>query len=318
MTLDWMNMGNWFPPSPEGGRRLTVPRRCVFLSPPLIWSWGCSVPRRAPGSLSCFPVLPAPAQSERGGSGAGPRVGICCGWEGVSVWNCKDEFFRPGRVGHWGCLHAAGRPLAQWSNTFLRACCCMQGCCLPCLAWLRAGRLAPGGEMLSPSCSLGSEGEEVESPGCFWEKSSLMWGACLLQVGFVSSLVSLLFFACFYFQDTLVWQSHLFSPDLCSGSVPSSWLWWKTTNFPSPFSFQQQGRVDRLAEQSSGSNESSEGGSCLASQGWPVLPSGVLAAPQRQGALRELCTQGDGVCEGGCRADLGGRCCAGVVVLVLL
>lgn len=51
--------------------------------------------------------------------------------------------------------------------------------------------------MLSPSCSLGSEGEEVESPGCFWEKSSLMWGACLLQVGFVSSLVSLLFFACF-------------------------------------------------------------------------------------------------------------------------
>lgn len=40
-------------------------------------------------------------------------------WVGGSVWNCKDEFFRPGRVGHRGCLHAAGRPLAQWSNTFL-------------------------------------------------------------------------------------------------------------------------------------------------------------------------------------------------------
>lgn len=155
------------------------------------------------------------------------------------MWNCKDEFFRPGRVGHRGCLHAAGRPLAQWSNTFLRACCCMQGCCLPCLAQLRAGRLAPGGVMSSPSRSLGSEGEEVESSGCFWEKSSLMWGARFLQVGFVPSFLSLLFFARFYLQNTLVWQSHLLSSGLCPGSVTSSWLGWKTTHFPSPFSFQQ-------------------------------------------------------------------------------
>lgn len=53
--------------------------------------------------------------------------------------NCKDKFFRPEGVGHWLCLHGAGRPLAQWSNTFLGACCCMQRC-LPCLA-VAAGRL---------------------------------------------------------------------------------------------------------------------------------------------------------------------------------
>ena len=57
--------------------------------------------------------------------------------------NCKDEFFQPGRVGHRSCLHAAGRPLAQWSNTFLRACCCTQRC-LPCLT-PAAGRLTRSG-----------------------------------------------------------------------------------------------------------------------------------------------------------------------------
>lgn len=182
MALDWMNVGNWFPPMQKEEGVWLSPDNPFSSQPHLVWRWGWSVPRRAPGSLSCFPVLPGPARSGRGGGAAGLRVGICCGWEGGSVWNCKDEFFRPGRVGHRGCLHAAGRPLAQWSNTFLRACCCMQGCCLPCLAWLRAGRLAPGGEMLSPSCSLGSEGEEVKSPGCFWEKSSLMWGACFSRL----------------------------------------------------------------------------------------------------------------------------------------
>lgn len=99
----------------------------------------------------------------------------------------------------------------------------MQGCCLPCLAWLRAGRLTLGGEMLSPSCSV----EEVESPGCFWEKSSVMWGDCFLQVGFDPSFLS--FFAWFYLQNTL-WQSHLLFPISAQG--PSSWLQWKNHSLP--------------------------------------------------------------------------------------
>lgn len=87
-------------------------------------------------------------------------------------------------------------------------------------------------------------------------------GGLLLQVGFVPSLLLLLFFACFYLQ---VWQSHLLSPDLCAGSVPSSWLQWKTIHFPSPFCFWQQeeppceGQVDEPAEQSSVNNGSFEG-----------------------------------------------------------
>lgn len=93
----------------------------------------------------------------------------------------------------------------------------MQGCCLPCLAWLRAGRLAPGGEMVSPSCSLGSEGEEVESPGCFWEKSSLMWGACLLRVGFVPSLL-------FSFRPVFSSRTHWCGRATCSALVSAQGL----------------------------------------------------------------------------------------------
>lgn len=173
--------GELVPAHAEGGRRLAVPRQSLFLSAPSRVALGLVRSEKSPWLSQLLPGAPGP-----GPVGKGRRCcWAACGyllWEGGSVWNCKDEFFRPGRVGHRGCLHAAGRPLAQWSNTFLRACCCMQGCCLPCLAWLRAGRLAPGGEMLSPSCSLGSEGEEVKSPGCFWEKSSLMWGACFSRL----------------------------------------------------------------------------------------------------------------------------------------
>lgn len=152
----------------------------------------------------------------------------------------------------------------------------------------------------------------MESPSCFWEKSSLMWGACLLQVSFVPSLLSILFIPCFYLQNTMVWQRHLLSPDLCPGSVPSNWLCWKTTHFPSPFSFWQQeepsfdGQVDRPAEQSSGSNESSE-----RTHSW--LPRDALFClqepwqPHSVRALRELCKHGDEVCEGGWSAGLGGH-----------
>lgn len=48
-------------------------------------------------------------------------------------------------------------------------------------------------------------------------------------------------------------------------------------------------------------------GLVLGFPGVPCLPSGALAAPQRQGALRELCRQGDEVCEGGWRAGLEGQ-----------
>lgn len=136
--------------------------------------------------------------------------------------------------------------------------------------------------MLSPSCSLGSEGEEVESPGCFWEKSSLMWGACLLQVGFVPSLLSLLFFCLFLAPEHTGVAEPPALPNLCPGSVSSSWLCWKTTHFPSSFSFREQeeppceGQMDKPVDQSSSSNESSRGGLML---GFPVMPSGALAAP---------------------------------------
>lgn len=52
--------------------------------------------------------------------------------------------------------------------------------------------------------------------------------------------------------------------------------------------------------------------------GMPSPAFRSIGSPTKcQGALRELCRQGDEVCEGGWRAGLRGRCCAGVVVLVL-
>lgn len=208
--------------------------------PHLVWRWGWSVPRRAPGSLSCFPVLPAPvlAQSERRGGGAGLHVGICCGWEGV-CGTAKTSFSDlEGWVTGGVCMLLAGPLPSGVTHSCEHVAACRAAACH---AWLSCGQVGSlrGGVMSSPSCSLGSEGEEVESSGCFWEKSSLMWGAGFLQVGFVPSFLSLLFFARFYLRNTLVWQSHLLSSGLCPGSVTSSWLGWKTTHFPSPFSFQQ-------------------------------------------------------------------------------
>lgn len=89
--------------------------------------------------------------------------------------------------------------------------------------------------------------------GCFWEKSALMWGGCLLQADF-GALFPLCFFSplCFYLQERApralqlpagahwcgTWGS-LLSLDLCPVSVCSSSLGGKPLpfHFPSMFPF---------------------------------------------------------------------------------
>lgn len=106
-----------------------------------------------------------------------------------------------------------------------------------------SGCLAPGRGLSPPAWGGGA------AWGCFWEKSALMWGGCLLQADF-GALFPLCFFppcafTCRRAPRALqlpagahwcgTWGS-LLSLDLCPVSVCSSSLGGKTTSLPLPFS----------------------------------------------------------------------------------
>lgn len=164
MALDWMNMGNWFPPiQKEEGVSLS-PDNPFSSHPHLVWRWGWSVPRRAPGSLSCFPVLPdlVPAQSERGGGGAGLHVGICCGWEGV-CGTAKTSFSDlEGWVTGGVCMLLAGPLPSGVTHSCERVAACRAAACHDWLGCGQAGLL---------------QGERCCPPPAHWGLRGRRWRA---------------------------------------------------------------------------------------------------------------------------------------------
>lgn len=126
-----------------------------------------------------------------------------------------------------------------------------------CRAWRR--RRACSGGMSSRVVRTGvCWGRRGTAWGCLWEKSSLMWAVCLLQADFVALLPLCFYFFfspfCFYLQEGALRalqlhsgahrcrkRGNVLSLDLCSVSVSSSWLGWKTTSLGSERSRPGQG-----------------------------------------------------------------------------
>lgn len=164
MALDWMNVGNWFPPCPEGGRRLAVPRRYVFLSPPPGVALGLVCSEKSPGSLSCFPVLLVLPQSERGGSGVGLRVGICRGWEGV-CGTAKTSFSDlEGWVTGAVCMLLAGPLPSGVTHSCERVAACRAAACHAWLGFGQAGSLQ-GERCCPPPAHWGLRGRRCRAQG---------------------------------------------------------------------------------------------------------------------------------------------------------